>query len=121
MDFNRTTADDRLKNACLAAGLTLKGDPAPEQGLFDRSDNVNFARKGVPSVNMSPGVKAFDNELMKYYHQPADEIESLDMSYLAKFYRAMLLSVYSLANDGAKPVWKSGDKYEPAAKALYTK
>ena len=121
IDFNRTTADERLRNACIAAGLELKGDPAPEQGLFDRSDNVNFARKGVPSVNLSPGVKAFDSELMKYYHQPADEVETLDMTYLAKFYRAMLFSVNSLANDAQVPVWKSGDKYEPAARALYAK
>ncbi|MEJ1241573.1 M28 family peptidase [Chryseolinea sp. T2] len=121
IDFNRTTADVLLRKACTSAGLELKGDPAPEQGLFDRSDNVNFARKGVPSVNVSPGVKAFDQELMKYYHQPADEVQTLDMQYLARFYRAMLFSVQALANADKAPVWKSGDKYEAAGKELYAK
>lgn len=121
IDFNRTTADVLLRKACDLAGLELKGDPAPEQGLFDRSDNANFARKGVPSVNMSPGVKAFDQDLMKFYHQPADEVETLDMTYLAKFYRAMLFSVQALADTETAPAWKSGDKYEAAGKALYAK
>ena len=121
IDFNRTSADELLKQACVASGLQLKGDPAPEQGLFDRSDNVNFAKKGVPSVNISPGVKAFDEELMKYYHQPADEVGTLDMTYLAKFYRAMLRSIYALGHAAAAPTWKAGDKYEAAAKALYVK
>lgn len=121
IDLNRTTADDLLKEACTGAGLVLKGDPAPEQGLYDRSDNVSFAKKGVPAVNMSPGVKAFDEELMKYYHQPADEVGTLDFDYLAKFYRAMLRSVHLLANAAAAPQWKSGDKYESAGKALYAR
>lgn len=121
IDFNRTTADDLLKQATAAAGLELKGDPAPEQGLFDRSDNVNFAKKGVPAVNLSPGVKAFDQELMKYYHQPADEVSTLDMAYLAKFYRVMLRSVLFIGNAPAAPAWKAGDKYEAAGKALYAR
>lgn len=121
IDFNRTSADELLREACVAAGLQLKGDPAPEQGLYDRSDNVSFARKGVPAVNMSPGVKAFDQELMKYYHQPADEVSTLDMVYLAKFYRAMLRSIFALANASSAPAWKPGDKYEAAGKLLYSK
>lgn len=121
MDFNRTSVDDLLVQACTAAGLGLKGDPAPEQGLYDRSDNVNFAKKGVPAVTFSPGVKAFDADLMKYYHQPADEVESLDMNYLVKFYRATLRAVFLLANTATTPAWKPGDKYEPAGKMLYGK
>ena len=77
IDFNRTTVDEQLKKACQAFGLELKGDPAPEQNLYERSDNLNFAVKGVPAVDLAPGVKAFDKELFKYYHQPADEVSSL--------------------------------------------
>lgn len=121
IDFNRTTADDLLKRATAASGLELKGDPAPEQGLFDRSDNVNFAKKGVPACNLSPGVKAFDQELMKYYHQPADEVSTLDMAYLTKFYRVMLRSILFIGNAPEAPTWKAGDKYEAAGKALYAR
>jgi len=37
-----------MEEACSAFGITAIEDPAKEQGLFDRSDNVNFAKKGVP-------------------------------------------------------------------------
>lgn len=121
IDFNRTTADELLKTACSQAGLLLQGDPVPEQGLYDRSDNVNFARKGVPAVNISPGIKSFDQELMKYYHQPADEVGTLDMNYLVKFYRLMLNSVLLLGNAADAPTWKAGDKYEAVSKTLYVK
>jgi Zn-dependent M28 family amino/carboxypeptidase len=119
VDLNRTTADDQLRKACKAFGLELKGDPVPEQNLYERSDNLNFAVKGVPAVNFSPGVKSFDAELFKYYHQPADEIASLDMTYLEKFYRAYVYSAYLLATDAQVPVWKAGDKFEEAGKKLY--
>jgi len=119
IDVNRTTVDDQLRKACQAFGLELKGDPVPEQNLYERSDNLNFAIKGVPSVNFSPGVKSFDAELMKYYHQPADEVSSLDMVYIEKFYRSFVYAAYLLANDATRPTWKQGDKFEEAGKKLY--
>jgi Zn-dependent M28 family amino/carboxypeptidase len=121
IDFKRTTVDALLIKACQAYGLTLKGDPAPEQNLYERSDNVNFASKGVPAVNISPGIKAFDPELFKYYHQPADEVGSLNMHYLEKFFRAYVYALYLLANDPQRPAWVKGDKFEEAGKKLYSK
>jgi hypothetical protein len=121
IDLNRTNVDALLTKACQTYGLGLKGDPAPEQNLYERSDNVNFAVKGIPSVNISPGVKAFDPELFKYYHQPADEVGSLNMHYLEKFFRAFVYASYLLASDPTRPSWKQGDKFEEAGKRLYSK
>lgn len=121
IDLNRTTVDELLKKACQAYGLVLKGDPAPEQNLFERSDNFSFAIKGIPAVNISPGVKAFDQELFKYYHQPADEVGSLDMEYLEKFYKSFVYAAYLIANAAERPMWNKGDKFEEAGKNLYSK
>jgi len=121
IDLNRTTVDPLVAKACQAYGLTLKGDPAPEQNLYERSDNVNFASRGVPAINISPGVKAFDPELFKYYHQPPDEVGTLNMRYLEKFFRAFVYSTYLLANDPQRPGWVKGDKFEEAGKKLYGK
>src|SRR5690606_28099648 len=44
--LDRTGARAEIETACKAFGLEVVGDPAPEQNLFDRSDNVNFAIKG---------------------------------------------------------------------------
>ncbi len=119
VDLNRTTADDLLTKACLAFGLTLKGDPAPGMNLYERSDNYNFAAKGVPAVDMSPGVKGMDDEILKYYHRPADEASSLDFAYLATFLRSYVYGASLILNAAQRPQWKPGDKFEGAGKLLY--
>lgn len=119
--MERTTAEPEIAKACEAFGLKATLDPVPEQNLYERSDNYNFARKGVPAIDFAPGTKAFDAELMKYYHQPADEVGSLDFDYLIKYFRAYVYTNYLLANMAQAPVWKAGDKFEPEAKKLYGK
>ena len=119
--LERSTVDPILKSAVEDAGLQLGGDPAPEQGFFDRSDNVNFARQGVPCINMSPGLAEFNQEILKYYHQPADEASSLDFDYLHKFNEAFVLTALRIANMDEAPFWKEGDKYEEAGKKLYNR
>ncbi len=117
--LNRTTAAPHIVKASAEFGLTAIDDPAPEQGLFDRSDNVHFARKGIPAPTFSMGFSSFDGEVTRYYHRPGDEADTMDYDYLEKFIRAYVLSGRLIGNDPTTPVWTSGDKYEKAAKALY--
>ena len=117
--LERTTAQADLTKGCEAFGLKAGLDPVPEQNLYERSDNFSFAAKGIPAINFAPGAKAFDDELLKYYHQPADEVSSLDFDYLMKYFRAYVYTNYLLANAPTAPTWKAGDKFEPVAKKLY--
>ncbi len=117
--MERTTAEADLAKACEAFGLKGIIDPVPEQNLFERSDNYNFAVKGVPAITFAPGTKSFDAELLKYYHQPADEVSSLDFTYLVKYFRAYVYANVLLATNPKAPVWKAGDKFEVEAKRLY--
>tara|TARA_R110002033_G_scaffold26394_1_gene60198 strand:- start:10743 stop:12233 length:1491 start_codon:yes stop_codon:yes gene_type:complete len=117
--LTRTTAEKNIASAVATFGLNAIEDPAKEQGLFDRSDNVNFAQKGIPAPTFSLGFTAFDGDVTKYYHKPGDEAHTLDYDYLEKFFRAYVLSGRNIANDPATPVWNSGDKYEPVSKELY--
>ncbi|HRJ28300.1 MAG TPA: M28 family peptidase [Cyclobacteriaceae bacterium] len=119
--MERTTAETDLAKACSAFGIKATIDPVPEQNLFERSDNYNFAVKGVPAITFAPGTKAFDEALLKYYHQPADEVSSLDFTYLIKYFRAYVYANVLLANNPAVPTWKAGDKFEAEAKKLYGK
>lgn len=121
IDLNRTSVDEHFRKSSGAFGLELKGDPAPVQNLYERSDNVNFAVKGVPAVTFSPGVKGFDQELMKYYHQPPDEVSSLNMRYIERFHRAFVYAAYLVSNAKDRPQWVNGDKFEEAGKKLYGK
>ncbi len=117
--LERTTAESMIIEGAKAFGLEAIQDPVPEQGLYDRSDNVNFAAKGVPAIDAAPGATAFDEEVLKYYHQAADEAESLDFGYLESFYKSYVYAAYLIMNATEKPFWKEGDKYEEAGKALY--
>lgn len=119
--LERTTAASMIKEACEAFGLNATDDPAPEQGLFDRSDNVSFAAKGVPAPTFSLGFTAFDAEIGKYYHQPGDEPETLDYDYLEKFFKSYVFSCRLIGNAETTPFWVEGDKYYEAGVELYQK
>ncbi len=117
--LDRTTARDEIVEACETFGLQAIEDPAKEQGLFDRSDNVNFAAKGIPAPTFSLGFTAFDEEIGKYYHRPGDDPESLDYEYLLKFFRAYVYSGLLIADREDRPFWVEGDKYHEAGMNLY--
>ena len=117
--LTRTSAENNIYNAAEAFGLKAIEDPAEEQGLFDRSDNVNFAKKGIPAPTFSLGFTSFDGDVTKYYHRPGDEAHTLDYDYLVKFFKAYVLAGRNIANDEETPRWNEGDKYEEASKELY--
>ncbi|MEO8934752.1 MAG: M28 family peptidase [Xanthomarina sp.] len=117
--LTRTTAEKNIFNAAEAFGLKAIEDPAKEQGLFDRSDNVNFAKKGIPAPTFSLGFTTFDGDVTKYYHQAGDEADTLDYDYLLKFFNAYVLAGRNIGNDPKTPIWNQGDKYEAVSKELY--
>ncbi|MCB0466289.1 MAG: M28 family peptidase [Aequorivita sp.] len=117
--LSRTTASENIKIAATTFGLKAIDDAAPEQGLFDRSDNVAFAKKGIPAPTFSLGFRSFDGDVTKYYHQAGDEADTLDYDYLLKFFESYVMAGRLIADDPKTPVWISGDKYEASGKALY--
>ncbi|GJM31882.1 MAG: aminopeptidase [Saprospiraceae bacterium] len=119
MGYGRTGIDNLLHQGIESFGKELVADPAPEQNLFDRSDNVSFAAKGVPALCFSPGFKTFDEVMMSRYHQVSDDADSLDFDYLLKFCQSFAFTARLIANNPQKPIWVEGDKYEAAGKALY--
>lgn len=119
--LNRTTAADHFKTAATEFGLTAIGDPVPELNLFDRSDNVHFARAGIPAPSYGMGFTAFDEEMKKYYHQVTDNPDTMDYDYLYKFFQSYVLSARLIANDPETPFWTEGDKYYEAGIELYKK
>ncbi len=118
--LGRTGTDSLLVKGAAEFGLAVNDDPAPEQGLFDRSDNVSFAAKGVPAITYSPGFTAFDESIMKYYHQVTDNPDTIDFDYLTLYAKAFSYTARLLANIPTRPFWVTGDKYEAAGKQLYS-
>lgn len=117
--LERTTAQKAIASASQSVGLEAIMDPVPEQNLYDRSDNVNFAKLGVPAVTFAPGATDFGPEIMKYYHQVSDEAESLNFNYVEKYCEAFVRAAENIANLDQAPTWQEGDKYEEAGKQLY--
>jgi hypothetical protein len=93
-----------LGPALAKQGAKLVQDPHPEQSFFTRSDNIQFARRGV----IAHTVSSFG--LHKEYHQPSDEIKLIDFAHMTDAIRSMLDPIRWLANSGFKPDWLPGMK-----------
>jgi Zn-dependent M28 family amino/carboxypeptidase len=117
--YDRVGVIEEFNLAANKFGLRIIADPAPEQNLFDRSDNVNFAAKGIPAPSVSPGTTGFTEEIAKYYHQAIDNPESIDYDYLLVFCKTFSYMARLIADKDKAPQWSQGDKYEEAGKKLY--
>jgi len=95
--FDRTT----MGAAFDGAGLAIDPDPRPGQSFYQRSDNIAFARIGIPAHTLS----SFG--LHSDYHSPDDEIERIDFEHLESVIEVATEAVRILA-DGAAPEWNPG-------------
>jgi hypothetical protein len=95
--YERSTMGDALK----AAGIPIVADPRPSQNFFERSDNIAFARRGIPAHTLS----SFN--LHEDYHTPADGPERVDVAHMTRVIDAAVRAVRILA-DGAAPQWREG-------------
>jgi hypothetical protein len=85
-------------------GAKLVADPHPEQNFFTRSDNIQFAYRGVVAHTVS------SYGLHKEYHTPADELSRIDFAHMTDAIRSMLAPVLWLSNSAFKPDWLPGKK-----------
>ncbi len=95
--FERTTMGPAFTNA----GLGIEPDPRPDQNFYERSDNIAFARIGIPAHTLS----SFG--LHDDYHSPDDEVERIDFDHLESVIPVALEAVRVLA-DGPAPEWTPG-------------
>lgn len=101
--YERSTMGDMLK----AAGIPIVPDPYPQRGFFERSDNIIFARAGIPAHTLST------YNLHADYHKPSDEVSKIDFDHLTGVARAAAAAARLLA-DGPAPQWKPGGQPAPA-------
>jgi len=116
--LGRTSVDSVIRVACANYSLAVLAEP-PGLELFERSDNANFAKRGVPAPCFSMGIKTWDATIDTYYHRRGDEVGTMDLSYVVRFIRAYILSTQFIANDPRLPHWTAHDEYEKAWLNLY--
>jgi hypothetical protein len=95
--YERTTMGDQLADA----GSPIVPDPRPDMQFFFRSDNIAFARIGIPAHTLSSYNMHAD------YHQPSDEVDQVDFEHMAALVDAAVDAVRFLA-DGPTPAWTEG-------------
>jgi hypothetical protein len=92
-----------------AAGLPIVADRRLDQQFFMRSDNIAFARKGIPAHTLS------SYNMHDDYHRPSDDASRVDFAHMTSVIRAAAAATRLLA-DGPAPQWHPGGR--PAAAAL---
>lgn len=117
--LDRTSAKKNIITAAESNGLKAVDTAAEERALFYFSDNINFAKFGIPSVTFSMGFKSFDEEIYKYYHQVEDNPETLDYDYLEKFISTYVSAGRLISNDQTKVFWEADDEFYQLGQQLY--
>ena len=122
--LGRTSLDPILSGVARALGRTLRGDPAPELGLFYRSDQLSFARAGIPVVAVEPGhdflgraagygIRLMETFEAERYHQPQDELtDDWNLEGAVEDLRFLFHAVRVIADAPALPTWRAGDEFE---------
>lgn len=85
-------------------GAKLVQDPHPTQNFFQRSDNYQFATRGI----IAHTVSSFG--LHTDYHQASDEIKTIDFGHMTKSINSMIEPIRWLANSNFVPAWNEGKK-----------
>jgi len=88
-------------------GAHLVADPHPTEKFFQRSDNYALARHGI----IAQTVSSFG--LHKDYHQPSDEIRTIDFPHMAQAIASIAAPIRWLANTNWKPQWNPGRQPQP--------
>ncbi len=119
----RSDLQRMLRTTAGQEGLTVTPDPRPNQGSFYRSDQLAFARGGVPAVFFGTGrrfrgqdagyFERMENDYNQHrYHQPSDELRP-DMKFggaVQQMRVAYRLGLW-LANSTARPGWRAGEAF----------
>jgi Zn-dependent M28 family amino/carboxypeptidase len=127
--FGASEIEDLLATAAKSKNRTLTPDRKPEAGRFYRSDQFNFAKKGVPSLYVKSGTTLRDGPegagkalLDEYdanrYHKPGDEYsEAWDVSGSVEDLRLLFEVGARLSNAATWPAWREGNEFKPAREA----
>ena len=125
----KSDLENRLAGAAKSQRRKVVDEPEPDKGYYYRSDQLNFARVGVPSLYFRSGQsyigrpagwgKDREAEYRKTrYHQPSDVVTPewnldgmIEDDVLA--YRVGL----DVARGGALPAWFPGDEFEAKRKS----
>ncbi len=116
--------EDYVEDIARQTGKHTVGDPKPGSGSYYRSDHFNFAKVGVPALDLNAGVESIahgadwgraqekdynDNR----YHQPSDNFSAItDYSGMVQSADIMYKIGWRLSNESTFPGWKNASEFK---------
>jgi len=120
----KSSLEALLELAAARQDRVVVDEAFPDQGLYYRSDQLNFARIGVPALYFRGGVDVLGKPpgwgreqqqrwIATQYHQPSDEIDaSWDLAGAVENAQLGFLVAASVAETRELPSWRPGDEFE---------
>ncbi len=127
--IDMSTLGDVFTEVILEHGLRPAGDPNPAAGSFYRSDQLSFAKAGIPALYLQAGRDyveelGFDPRefLLQHYHQVSDVIHpEWNLEGVERDLRILFEAARRIADVDEQPRWVPGNEFESAWQQLYGK
>ncbi len=131
--LGNSTLDDVLADVLKSQNRVVKPDAEPEKGFYYRSDHFEFAKQGVPALDIDAGtdfvgkpkgygMQKRDEYTNNDYHKPSDEIKSdWDLSGAVEDVRTLFHVGYTVAQSDALPQWKPGTEFKAKRDSMMAK
>lgn len=115
--------EDYVEAIAKEQGLTVEADPTPGAGSYYRSDHFNFAKVGVPALDMHTGPdskvhgRKWGEEQDKiyteeHYHQASDNYTpDMDLSGMTQTANILYRIGAKLAGETTFPQWKKSSEF----------
>ena len=116
--------DDYVADQAKTFGLTVVGDTRPGAGSYYRSDHFNFAKVGVPALDMNNGSNSVAHGVewgkaqredfnAKNYHQVSDNYSpDMDATGMAEVANILFNIGYKLSTETTFPGWKPKSEFK---------
>ena len=127
--LGKSELDDWLREAATTQDRTVRGEQDVKAGWFYRSDQISFARAGVPAIWFKSGVDFIGQEpgwgeqqyadwIQYKYHSPGDEVENdWNLEGLTEDAKLAFRLAAMVASADITPTWYEGDEFEAIRKA----
>jgi Zn-dependent M28 family amino/carboxypeptidase len=128
--YGASDLDDYARDAAAEQGRLVHGDAEPEKGFYYRSDHFNFAKQGVPALDIAGGVDyigkppEFGEQMRrewteKRYHTPLDVVLSdWDLTGTREDLRVLFAVGQRVAQADKMPDWKPGNEFKAKRDAM---
>jgi len=128
--FGASELDDYARDAAAEQGRVVHGDAEPEKGFYYRSDHFNFAKQGVPALDIAGGVDyigkpaEFGAQVRKEwtdkrYHTPLDVVmPDWDLNGTREDLRVLFAVGQRVAQADKMPEWKPGNEFKAKREAM---